>query len=138
MPRSCLLLPLAALLLAGTALAAPIYKWTDAATGNVHYEDTRPPQGEVEVIRAPAPYRGETAESAQAGTPAGSTPVEDEAAAKRKVTCMETRERLAQAESAQRMYLLDEKGNRRYLDADEIKAHVAELKAAVASWCEGQ
>jgi hypothetical protein len=36
------------------------------------------------------------------------------------------------------MYELDDKGERRYFSAAEVRAHIAELRAAVASWCEGQ
>lgn len=137
MPRLIFALLIPLLLAVGNAPAAPIYKWRDAS-GTIHYEDTPPPKGEVQVIRAPTPYRGEAAQGSQENATASADPAAQEAAAKRAAKCAESREGLAQAESAERMYELDDQGVRRYLSDDEVKAHIAELKASVASWCEGQ
>lgn len=133
-------LALCALLLTGTALAAPIYKWKDAE-GQIHLEDRLPPRGEVQVIRAPQPYLGEPAADAAAPATGASPTAEEQAAARtaeRQRMCAESRERLAAGESAERMYELDDQGNRVYLSADQVRAHIAELRAAVASWCEEQ
>ncbi len=124
-PVPVVLTALFAALLAGAALAAPIYKWQDAE-GRIHYEDTRPAKGDVEVIKPPTVYRGE---SASQGTG-------DATADERTRKCAESREALAQGESAERMYTLDAQGNRTYLSAEEIDAHVAELREAVARWCD--
>ena len=129
---------LCTLLLAATGLAAPIYKWKDA-DGQVHLEDRLPPQGEVQVIRPPQPYLGEPAADAAASTSTASPTAEEQAAAQateRQRMCAQSRERLAQGEAAERMYELDDQGNRVYLSEDRVKAHLAELRAAVASWCE--
>lgn len=136
--RRLILLALCALLLAATGLAAPIYKWKDA-DGQVHLEDRLPPQGEVQVIRPPQPYLGEPeAEASGAATPGSPTADEQAAAraAERQRMCAQSRERLAQGEAAERMYELDDQGNRVYLSEDRVEAHLAELRAAVASWCE--
>ena len=44
----------ASLLLAGSAGAAGLYKWTDAQ-GNVHYTQDPPPQGQYQQLTAPPP-----------------------------------------------------------------------------------
>ncbi len=133
------LLALSALLLAGTSSAAPIYKWQDAE-GRIHYEDTRPPEGEVKVIKPPTVYRGEPAEPAQpqpaaqggSASPGPAASADPETRARK---CAESREALAQGQGAERMYTLDAQGNRTYLSTAEIEAHVAKLQQAVASWC---
>ena len=112
----------------GTTYAAPIYKWQDA-DGGIHYEDTHPPQGEVQVIRPAMPYRGET----QTDTPESLESANR--ASERREMCALSQKRLAEARSTDRIYEIDQKGNRRYLNADEIRAHVAELQAATDSWC---
>jgi hypothetical protein len=134
------LLALCALLLVGTtSSAAPIYKWEDAE-GRIHYEDTRPPEGEVKVIKPPTVYRGEPAEPAQPqpaaqGGTASPAPVASADPETRARKCAESREALAQGQGATRMYTLDAQGNRTYLSTAEIEAHVAKLQEAVASWC---
>ncbi|MDX1594796.1 MAG: DUF4124 domain-containing protein [Gammaproteobacteria bacterium] len=138
MPRT-LPLALAALLLltAGGVLAAPIYKWTDA-DGQVHYEDLPPPQAEVEVIRAAEPYRGETPASPTAtreGASAATATDAREADTRRQQLCEQNRAALDEAQTAQRMYRLDEDGRRVYLSEAEIATHLAELRAAIASTC---
>ena len=124
---------LLAALLAGTVLAAPIYKWQDAE-GRIHYEDTRPPEGDVQVIKPPTVYRGEpTGQTTQAGEPSDSTTGTD--VDERERNCAKSREALAQAQGAGRMYTLDEQGNRTYLGTAEIEAHIAKLQEAVDTWC---
>jgi hypothetical protein len=138
MPR--LILPtLLMLVLVATATAAPIYKWRDA-DGSVHYEDTQPAQGEYQVIRPATPYRGpqENGQEAAVATDGDAAGATTDNAEERARNCAQSRESLAQAEAADRMYELDDKGERRYFSAAEVRAHIAELRAAVASWCEGQ
>lgn len=137
--RHLLLYPLtlACLLITGSALAAPIYKWTDAE-GRIHYEDTRPPEGEVKVIVPPEVYRGEPATPASTDAQPGTQAAAGTAQAgtdERERKCAESREALAQGQSAERMYTLDAQGNRTYLTAAEIEAHVAKLQEAVERWC---
>jgi hypothetical protein len=132
------LLSLVCALVTGSVLAAPIYKWTDAE-GRIHYEDTRPPEGEVKVIAPPEVYRGEPATSAapdaQPGTQAATSGTTQGEAGERERKCAESREALTQGQAAERMYTLDAQGNRTYLTAAEIEAHVAKLQEAVESWC---
>lgn len=132
-PLACLF-TLACLLITGSALAAPIYKWRDAE-GRVHYEDTRPAQGDVKVISPPEVYRGESTEPASTPAPTAAQAVTQGDAGERERKCAESREALAQGEDAERMYTLDAQGNRTYLSAADIAAHVAKLREAVENWC---
>ncbi len=126
-------LTIVCLLTAGATLAAPIYKWRDAE-GRVHYEDTRPAQGDVQVIAPPAVYRGE-APRPSGGTPPSVTQTGTVDADERARKCAESRERLTEGQGAERMYTLDERGNRTYLTAAQIEAHVTRLREAVDTWC---
>ena len=114
--------------------AAPIYKWVDS-DNRVHYEDTRPPAGEVDVIKPRGIYRGETQDEKTASTQTATGNETEDRAAERQQMCTQSKERLAEGQGADRMYTLDDKGNRTYMTAKEIAAHVAKLQEAVDSWC---
>ena len=127
-------LMIALIALSSHAVAAPIYKWVDS-DNRVHYEDTRPPAGEVDVIKPPEIYRGETSGDA---TPSVTQTAGDDATARteeRQRMCAQSKERLAEGQGADRMYTLDDKGNRTYMTAEQVAAHVAKLQEAVDSWC---
>ncbi|HEY5719411.1 MAG TPA: DUF4124 domain-containing protein [Gammaproteobacteria bacterium] len=117
----------ALLLLTATGHAAPIYKWTDKQ-GATHYEDQRPREGEVEVIRPPEPWRGPPQDAA--GN-AQSDPNQEHRARQ----CSDFREQLAAAEAADRLYELDAQGARRYLDEEERKLHLQKLQLSIDYWC---
>ncbi len=127
-------LTIVCLLTAGATFAAPIYKWTDAE-GRVHYEDTRPAQADVQVIAPPAVYRGEAPRPSVGTPPSAATQAGTVDADERARKCAESRERLTEGQGAERMYTLDERGNRTYLTAAQIEAHVARLQEAVDTWC---
>jgi len=133
MPRPLFIALITTLALSTQVTAAPIYKWVDS-DNRVHYEDTRPPTGTVEVIKPRVIYLGEPSDkTAPADLQAG-----DEAAtriAERQRMCTQSKERLAEAQAADRMYTLDEKGRRTYMAKDEIATHIAKLQEAVDSWC---
>ena len=134
MPRTSLSVLIALLVFSTHVAAAPIYKWVDS-DNRVHYEDTRPPAGEVDVIKPRAIYRGETED---ASTPSGTQAASGDTTARteeRQRMCAQSKERLAEGQDADRMYTLDEKGNRTYMTAKEMAEHVAKLQEAVDSWC---
>jgi len=133
MPRLLLTVIAATFVISTQATAAPIYKWVDS-DNRVHYEDTRPPAGSVEVIAPRVIYLGEPSDK----TAPANLPVDDEAAtriAERQRMCTQSKERLAEGQGADRMYTLDEKGRRAYMTKDEIAIHIAKLQEAVDSWC---
>lgn len=138
------------------ALAAEIYKWTDA-DGNVHYGDR--PTGDGVTVQtgvervAIASSRTNSArveagvearlerESArtEAATAAEESRKEAEAqraeAEDRAEKCVAYRERLQKFLTSRRLYRVDDDGERDYLDDGQMDAARAQVQAQVEEYC---
>jgi hypothetical protein len=148
---------LVAALLAGIAGAADegsVYVWKDK-DGTPHYQD-RPPEGDPAAAQEMSlRYRLTDAEAvAAAGRKSAEEKAEtdkqdqvrseDEAAAKaekdklmseREKGCASARERLAQYDTAHRLYRPGPDGERIYLTDEEIDRARADASRTVADWC---
>ena len=148
-----LLLLIAIFLLCTTtaSIAGKIYKWTDSE-GNVHY-GARPPTNQakqIKVQKGPA-YSGKPAAKAGSSSDARKTLLDafdkerkDKADATAKASkekairdknCTAARKRVASLSIGGRIYDVSEKGERRYLEAEEIKKNLAEARKVVEKWC---
>ena len=148
-----LLLLIAIFLLCTTtaSIAGKIYKWTDSE-GNIHYGE-RPPGGQAKQIKVP---KGPSGGSAPASTPtnqqdatkklldafdkerkdkADATAKASKDKAIRDQNCTAARKRVASLSIGGRIYDITEKGERRYLEAEEIKKNLAEARKVVEKWC---
>ncbi|MGP1676353.1 MAG: DUF4124 domain-containing protein [Giesbergeria sp.] len=127
---------------------AQMYKWVDEK-GTTHYGE-RPPAGKkarkVEEHLAnptPAPgtpvepgwkdkeleFRGRRIEAEQAQTK------QKQQEATHREACNQARDLLVQAKSAQRLYQLNEKGERVYQSEEEHQASVAQMERLIAQRC---
>lgn len=145
-----------AALVLGTA-AAQQYKWTDK-DGRVRYGDVPPPGVKATPLRPPSPAPAPAADSAAKGAPKGPlSPAEQEAefrkrqaearkaeekeaqarreAEQARENCARARELQATLESGQRIVRTDAKGERYYLDEQQLAQELARARQLVAQWC---
>ena len=141
MRRTKLLATIAALatVLAGSALASDIYRYTDAE-GNVHYVDRptgdpteervsivsrRSDTSQVQARTEPPPVAGAPTEQSSgdgAAEPKKLTRAEKKAAAREKAQkCQGYRDQLETLVTSRRLYREDESGERVYLNDDETQ-----------------
>ena len=139
-----------ALMLAGSAASADVYKWTDP-NGNVHYGDRPPASGEHtdSISLSPAPgvdadygerslKRRRLLEAFEAER-AERHRLENEAAlAKRDRArqCEQARQMLADIERANMLYTTDEDGKRVYMSDDERHRAARDITAWVQAHCD--
>jgi hypothetical protein len=135
------------LLVAGSALAGEIYKWTDA-DGTVHYED-QPLGADAERlnIKSKATDRDSIEQQAASRTaaneeresaPAEASPSPAELRKKAKVNkarCEEYTARQESLETSRRFYREDEKGERTYLDDDQVQKVREQVQANIKEFC---
>lgn len=146
------LLPLAALVAAGTA-SAQVYKCVDPNGKTVYLQSPCPPGQSSKVIRATPPATPE-ASAAKPGAKPPPTPeqafqkrqkdrqeadkktAEEQAEAQRKEqACQQAREQLARFDSGVRIAGIDAKGERYYLDDAQLAQEKARAQASVSQWC---
>lgn len=137
------------LVVAGTALAGEIYKWTDA-DGNVHYGD-RPVGGQSERLDikskptnnasvqattlARVDARAQEREEA-ANLPAGPSPEELRAEAEQRAEqCTASKAQLQKFLTSRRIYREDENGERVYMDEAEMQATRERAENQVEEYC---
>lgn len=138
------------LVMAGTAIAGDIYKWTDEE-GNVHFGDK--PVGEQPErlaiqsnptdparIQAMAQARrdaaAKAAEEAAAAESEGPSEEELQAAAnERAQKCTTYRAQLQKYVTSRRLYREDESGERVYLDEGEMQAAREKVESRVEEFC---
>ena len=146
------LLPVLALLLAGPAQAAEVFRWTDDR-GNVHYGD-RPPPGRGESVQLP-PAAATTAPEESDGLSARRATQQkllkiyseerlERAEARRREAalreerqrnCLQARATLERYRHAPSLYRLREDGARATLSAAERIQVTDEAARAVDQWC---
>ena len=140
-------LALAVGLLFAAAAAAQQYKWVDK-DGKVRYGDIPPPGVKATPLRPPpsgaAPA---TAAAAKKGTDAAKTSPEDakkeaekqaqaeKDAQAKKENCGHAQEALRSLESGQRIARTDSKGERFYLEEQQLAAETAKARQTVQEWC---
>lgn len=150
-----------ALLLAASPAMAELYKWTDAQ-GRVHFTDRKPAEGgKVETLKTPQarnPGGREAAAAAATVSPQSQQNLLDrqkrmadilaqereqqEAAIARKKKeeaerlkkCHEARDYRKNAEGS-RLYDIDQKGERIYMDDKAYDAHMRDLDKAIKEFC---
>ncbi|MCS6786113.1 MAG: DUF4124 domain-containing protein [Thiobacillaceae bacterium] len=139
-----------ALLVAGPAAHAGVYKWTDAQ-GRVHYSDVPPPQQPVQTVNT---GRSQEAEAAQARKALADKLLESElkrrqaqeqeegrrldeqAQRKRAESCRQAREQLALLQRSDvRPLRVDADGRRQPMSAAEREAAVAERQRFLEQHC---
>ena len=149
-PYSLMITAAAALVMAGSAVASEIYKWTDD-TGSVHYED-RPTYGtdieRLDVISRntdnsviQARLTAERKARATADQVASEAPPEMSKAdvraetEKRQGECEKYRDRLQAFLRSQRLYTENEAGEREYLDDTGVTAARAKVEEQITKYC---
>ena len=137
------------LVVAGTALAGEIYKWTDA-DGNVHYGD-RPVGTQSERLdikskstnnasvqattQARVDTRAQEREEA-ANLPSGPSPEELRAEAEQRAEqCTASKAQLQKFLTSRRIYREDENGERVYMDEAEMQATRERAENQVEEYC---
>lgn len=150
---SCICL---ALLLAAGSASAQMYRWVDA-DGKVRYGDTPPAGAKTSAIKAPqsggaAPataakdakkgpltaaeqekdYRKRQAE---AGKAADKADAERRAQAERNEVCARTRETLSTLESGQRVARTDARGERYYMDENQVAQEITKARQSMQQAC---
>lgn len=147
MTRSSFLLTVAGIILLAMcgAPAAEVFKWRDA-DGKLHYSDRAPPDASAETVDIHTAQDKLTAqrlknmqrEAAQLGGP---TEADAKAAAARELEkqkrahCDEARQKLNALLTSTRRQVVDENGQRRFLDEEERQAQMREIEAEIASVC---
>ena len=140
-------LALAIGLLFATAAAAQQYKWVDK-DGKVRYGDIPPPGVKATPLKPP-PSGGAPAAAAapKKGTDAAKTSPEDakkeaekqaqaeKDAQAKKENCGHAQEALRNLESGQRIARTDSKGERFYLEEQQLAAETAKARQTVQEWC---
>lgn len=136
---------LLALTISGAAVAAQVYKWTDA-DGKVHYSNMPPPAG-TKVKQAPAPLKGGSVSSisgpvstqveakkngaaAPASAPAAQAPSEKDPKA-----CSQARARKAFLESGQLTKAVNEKGEVEFMGDEKRQSELNEADKAIERFC---
>jgi hypothetical protein len=131
-------------LLFAAAAAAQQYKWVDA-DGKVRYGDTPPPGVKATPLRPPPPGAAPAPSAATKKPDAkgGEDPqkarekqeqAEKEAKAKQE-NCGHAREALRSLESGERIARTDSKGERFYLEDEQIRQERAKAQQTVQQWC---
>jgi hypothetical protein len=137
------------LVVAGSALAGEIYKWTDA-DGNVHYGD-RPVDTQSERLdikskptdnanvqattQARVDAQAQQREEAN-NLPAGPTPEELRAEAEQRAEqCTASKAQLQKFLTSRRIYREDENGERVYMDEAEMQATRERAENQVEEYC---
>ena len=141
------LLAISLLALACLGTTAEVYKWTDSA-GRVHYSDK--PDGEnLEVMNVKS-KRTDKAAIAQARQ--DKLDADQAAASDRKIqeeideeeeqnvairaeNCRRASEAVVSLRNAQRLYVPNEEGERRYLSEEEIVDRIQRAETDKAKWC---
>ena len=138
-------LALAIGLMFAAAAAAQQYKWVDK-DGKVRYGDIPPPGVKATPLRAPSPGAAPAA-AAKKGTDAAKASPEDakkeaekqaqaeKDAQAKKENCGHAQEALRNLESGQRIARTDSKGERFYLEEQQIAAETAKARQTVQEWC---
>lgn len=135
------------LLVAGSALAGEIYKWTDA-DGTVHYAD-QPLGVDAERLnikskatdrdspeRQAASRAAENEEPESAPAEASPSPAELRKQAKEnKARCEEYTARQESIETSRRFYREDENGERTYLDDKQVQEVREQVQANIKEFC---
>ncbi|MBK7356364.1 DUF4124 domain-containing protein [Propionivibrio sp.] len=136
-------------LLAATLANAEIYQWKDA-NGKTIYSD-QPPVGVVrqpKKIETPPPAESKSTPQTladrdldfrkrqkEAEESAEKAKKEQSTAADKKQFCENTRRRLQALESGERIALLDDKGERYYMDDAQREQEIAKLRQNIGSNC---
>ena len=131
----------ALLVLPLVAGAATVYKWTDSE-GNVHFSDRPDELPQAEKVDVPVSRAGTTPPRSPA--PAGdaaaeAVPQQPDAAARREIrekNCGIARKTLEHNENIDRMYRLDEHGERVFLTDEERDRLLQRSREDVAEWCD--
>ena len=137
------------LVFAAAGASAEVYKWVDAK-GQTHYSDP-PPEGNVKAVplqlstvppAAPAAKAGDAPAvnpktEALKGKTIGVVKPDDspEAQAQRAANCDHMRNEQTLLNQGTRVFTLDAKGERSYLDDDTRSARLAELQDQIKSGC---
>ncbi len=138
------------ILVAGSALAGEIYKWTDDA-GNVHYED-RPLGEEVEVLKIrskPTSEESVQEEVDSVGSTQEKLQAKHEERAKADASkmdqrkkraadeerCTEYKTRQESLETSRRFYREDASGERTYLDEQQMQEVRDQVQASIKEFC---
>jgi len=148
--RLVLTVAMAALMASGMAVAAEIYKWTDA-DGNVHYED-RPTGGAVverldvvsnntdntvvlarlDAVRKARDSARQVASEAPPEMSKAEIRAEQE---QRQAQCQMYRDRLDGFLRSQRLYTQNDAGDRQYLGEDEVMAARSRVEEQIQEYC---
>lgn len=132
---------IALLILPLAAGAATVYKWTDAE-GNVHFSDQPDSLPQAEKLDVPVNRAGTTPPrpAAPSDEAAGeAVPQQPDAAARREIrdkNCAIARKTLEHNENIDRMYRLDEQGERVFLTDEERDSLLKRSRDDVAEWCD--
>lgn len=148
--RLILTVAAAALMASGMTVAGEIYKWTDD-DGNVHYEDR--PIGDAETERLDIVSKSTDNSAVQAHLIAGreardvAREVPSEAPPEmtkaeiraeqeeRQKQCQTYRGRLEDFMRSQRLYKVDDAGERQYLSEDEMLAARSRVEGKIQEYC---
>jgi hypothetical protein len=136
----------ALLVFAAAGASAEVYKWVDAK-GQTHYSDM-PPEGNVKVVPLQLSTLPPSAKAGDApavnpktealkGKTIGVVKPDDspEAQAQRAANCDHMRNEQTLLNQGTRVFTLDAKGERSYLDDDTRSARLAELQDQIKSGC---
>lgn len=138
------------LLIAASAQAGKIYKWTDKS-GEVHYTQTPPPDmhSQEMKVNAQAPQSSEpskpdsqkTADKSKNGKTTAKEQAEKQAAVEkkneeiRKENCKRANKRFRTINAGGRLYDVNEKGERVYWDDDKRASELSDAQQSVEKWC---
>lgn len=148
-----ILVTAAFLVLSGAALSQQ-YKWTDK-DGRTRYGDVPPPGANATRLRAPTPPSAPPPAAKDAKGPL--TPADKAAEARKrqaeaqkdrekqelaardaqtkKENCVRAQDYLRTVQSGQRISRADSKGEREYLDENQVAQEQARARQAVQEWC---
>ncbi len=136
---------LLAITLSGAALAAPVFKWTDAQ-GKVHYSDMPPPAG-AQVKSQPVQIRGaavspmpeqkrSVSEAKKASSPVASAPAAAQPPSEKDPqACKQAMARKSFLESGQLTKSVNEKGEVEFMGVEKRKAELDEAQKAIERFC---
>lgn len=121
--------------------AATVYKWTDSE-GNAHFSDRPDGLPQTEKVEVPVSGPGTTPPRPPApvdDAAAEAVPQQPDAAARREIrekNCGIARKTLEHNENIDRMYRLDEQGERIFLTDEERESVLKRSHDDVAEWCD--
>ena len=147
LPHTLLILTLF-LLIATTAQAGKIYKWTDAS-GAVHYTQTPPPDKHVQEMNVkvdePKPDTADKSKDAKQkqteNKAVNKEQAEQKAAIEKKnaeitqENCKRANQRLRTISAGGRMYDINDKGERVYWDDAKRDSELSDAQQSVDKWC---